>query len=62
MNKNDWSKVLPCAEALQAALEAERLAAWKETGRDAEYARKAAERASSDFWVKRMAYHQVSIH
>jgi hypothetical protein len=62
MNKRDWSKVLPCAEALQAAIEAERLAEWDETGRNADHYRKVAERATADFWVKRIEYHKGSIH
>jgi hypothetical protein len=62
MNKRDWSKVLPCAEALQAAIEAERLAEWDETGRNADHYRKVAERATADFLVKRLAHHRVSIH
>jgi hypothetical protein len=62
MKQNDWKKILPCAEALQAAIEADRLAAWKETGRVADNARKAAERASSDFFKLRLEYHLGSIH
>lgn len=55
-------RMLPCAEALQAAQEAENLAAWKETGRVANIARKAAERATAAAMLARLDYHKVSIH
>ena len=55
-------KIIPCAEALLAAIEAERLASFKVWGRVAECARSAQVKAEADFFSKRLAYHSGSIH
>ena len=50
-------KILPCAQALYDAMTAERMAEWKESGRVAEAAQRAAERATAAFIMARLAYH-----